>query len=142
MNVLDGAEQISTNAADFEMESLYHDKVMLPYIGKLWGDLQLEVMRLIFLSKNSSLDNVQYDQLVDDVAVNMSFNIQRKAVRIIAYLIIALKDGDVIDGSVFIQAGVEELRSILDNFFAVGGKGLDPAYLPHYAQTYRVWAAQ
>lgn len=142
MIVLDGTEQRSTTPSDFNMNSYHHDRVVLPYIGELWGDLRLEVMRLIYLSERSIPDNAHYDQLVDDVLVNMSFNIQKKAVRVTAYLAITLKNGNSFSGRVPIWAGAEEVRSVLDCFFAAGGKGLDPAFLAHYAEVYGTWAAR
>lgn len=142
MIVLDGTEQKNMKPADFDMKSCHHDRVALPYLGDLWGDLRLEVMRLIYLSERSIPDDAHYDQLVDDVLVNMSFNIQKKAVRVTAYLAITLKNGNSFGGRVPIQAGAEEVRSILDYFFAAGGKGLDSAFLAHYAETYGMWTAR
>jgi len=71
MNVLNGSEQYEMRAEDFGMESAQPDKIVLPYLGMLWGDFLLDIMNAV--SRKMALPHdALYEQLVKQVSAVFS----------------------------------------------------------------------
>lgn len=143
MIVLNGTEHMPMMPTGFDLVSVMPEKIVLPYIGKLWGDIYWEVMKLIFIKKNAGEEGADYcfEKEVDQVSISMSFNIQRTVVRPTAYIKAKLCSGESVDGRLLIQAERAEIQSVLDAFFNLGGRGLGAAYIPHYRETYKQWVS-
>lgn len=54
MIVRKGVEPGNVSVDDFEMMSAASDKIVLPFIGKLWGELQLEAEQIMLSAMNPS----------------------------------------------------------------------------------------
>lgn len=138
MNVLNGSEQYEMRAEDFGMESAQSDKIVLPYLGMLWGDFLLDIMNAV--SRKMTLPHdALYGQLVKQVSAGFSFNVQPAQIRIIAYVDVFPFDGTSFRDRVFVQASNDEIASVLDRFFQCGCCGLDDDYSTYYHEKYMAW---
>ena len=134
MNVLNGSEQYEMRAEDFGMESAQSDKIVLPYLGVLWGDFLLDIMNAV--SRKMAFP---HDELVKQVSAGFSFNVQPAQIRIIAYVDVLPFDGTSFRDRVFVQASNDEIVSVLDKFFQCGCCGLDDDYSTYYHEKYMAW---
>ena len=55
MIVRKGVEPGNVSVDDFEMMSAASDKIVLPFIGKLWGELQLEAEQIMLSAMEPNL---------------------------------------------------------------------------------------
>ena len=112
------------------MESAQSDKIVLPYLGMLWGDFLLDIMNTV--SRKMTLHHdALYEQLVKQVSAGFSFNVQ--PAHVFPF------DGTSFRDRVFVQASNDEIASVLDRFFQCGCCGLDDDYSTYYHEKYMAW---
>ena len=140
MIVRKGVEPGHVSVDDFEMMSAASDKIVLPFIGKLWGELQLEAEQIMLSAMEPNLledyASPHYGDIVCKTNTKFLFNIQRSGVRITAYIDAEDSHGTTASGRVFISTTLEEVRPILDRFFSVGCCGLSEEYAKYYQKIY------
>lgn len=141
MIVRKGVEPGNVSADDFEMMSAASDKIVLPFVGKLWCEMRLEAQEILFSALDAfSLERCtppHYDNLIQKIDTKFLFSIQRTGVRITAYIDVESKDGTTAAGRVFLLSGLNEVRPVLDRFFSSGCLGLDTDYAKYYKKAYR-----
>lgn len=140
MIVRKGVEPGNVSVDDFEMMSAASDKIVLPFIGKLWGELQLEAEQIMLSAMEPDLledyTSPHYGDIIRQTDTKFLFNIQRSGVRITAYIDATSMDGLLASGRVFISTTLEEVRPILDHFFSLGCSGLSDEYAKYYRKVY------
>lgn len=140
MIVRKGVEPGNVSVDDFETMSVASDKIVLPFIGKLWGELQLEAEQIMLSAMEPNLlendTSPHYGDIIRQTDTKFLFNIQRSGVRITAYIDATNANGLVASGRVFISTTLEEVRPILDRFFSLGCSGLSDEYAKYYRKVY------
>lgn len=140
--VLNGVEPVQVDVSDFKMRSAASDKIVLPFTGSIWGDLAYEIESII-LSRIPVLTEssfpMSYDDVVKDVGVKLSFNVQRSQIRITAYIDAITIDNQSVGGKVFLDSAPNEIKTILDAFFAGKDRGLSKSYDAYYQKVYDEW---
>lgn len=141
MIVRKGVEPGNVSADDFEIMSTASDKIVLPFVGKLWCEMRLEAQEILFSALDAfDLDMgtpSHYDDLIQKIDAKFLFSIQRTGVRITAYIDVESKEGATAAGRVFLLSELNEIRPILDRFFSSGCLGLDADYAKYYEKAYR-----
>lgn len=140
MIVRKGVEPGNVSVDDFEMMSAASDKIVLPFIGKIWGELRLEAEQIMLSAMNpSELDDFiqpYYDGFARQINTKFMFNIQRSGVCIVAHINTENKNGTTAFGRVLILTTLDEVRPILDRFFSTGCCGLSEEYAKYYQKIY------
>ena len=143
MIVKNGLEWKNITIDDFTLISSCPDKIVLPYVGKMWGEFNWEVMK-IALSQSTCCDANKvecYEQIVSSVQAEMYFNIQPKRVRPTMYVKITTVCGEELTGKVFIQLNDLELQQVLDKYF-VECSGLTNTWRSFYFDQYDRWKSR
>lgn len=143
MNTKSGTQTQTITAADFTMSSTEKKRVFLPYTGKTWGDLLLDIADLVLerVPDEDYDENLVYDfeRLVTSFTTEFFFNIQPARVAVTAYINVESPIvGDFRD-RVFLRADDDEIKEILDKFFETGAAGLKAKYAEYYGGKYRAW---
>lgn len=144
MVVKNGCDEKVMVSADFHMESVDPRRIVLPYIGELWGDIFYETFNAALDAENQELNNIeyQYDDLVKNVTMELFFNIQRRAIHTVAFLHIDTVSNNHTDYKIIVQADTNEVLSVLADFFAAECPGLDESFRVYYQNIYRGWTEQ
>lgn len=143
MIVWNGTEDKRLTSGDLVMRSVSPDKIVLPYVGKPWGDLLYEILNMCFCKDHKAAEQTDgtYDSVVDSLSIGIGFNVQRKQVRPMAHVQAETRNGVFVDGRVFLRADDQEMYELVDSFFSAGGIGLSPEFLAYYLNMFRQWAA-
>ena len=137
MIVKDGIEQKLLTPNEFLLESISSKAIHLPYTGALWDDLNLAILSLVW--EQHSLRLSDYNKMLKDIAIKISFNIQPHTIRLIAYVNIDTDLCLLHDERVYLMSNDEEIQNILDRFFESGGRGLRPDFLNYLSKKYALW---
>lgn len=130
-------------AADFEMETMEPDIVLLPYRGELWGDLLYHTLEVVLSSFEDDCEcGLLYDEAIRATVVRVLFNIQRRQVRATAYITARTTQDVLVETRLPIRTEESELISVLDEFFGRGGVGLAPCYRENYREKYKKWRSR
>lgn len=138
MTIENGMEQKIMTSADFLLSSTSSKAILLPYTGKLWGELCLKIIFLIGDAGYPIVDR-SYDEIVQSTAIEIGFNIQPRHIRLTAFLHVKMCSGCLMDERIFLEAEKNEIITVLDNFFENGGEGLNPKYCNYFFNNYRTW---
>lgn len=143
MVVVNGTEDCRVSDEDIHMESIEQNRVTLPFFGKPWGDLLLEIADAVLdrVSDDDFEENMVYDfeRLVHNFSTELFFNIQPSRVAVTAYINVESPIvGDFRD-RIFLRAKDDEIKGILDKFFSSGAAGLTGKYAEYYGGKYRAW---
>lgn len=146
MVVVNGTEDCRVTDEDLHMESAEQNRVTLPFTGKPWGDLLLEIADAVLdrVSDDDFEESMVYDfeRLVHNFSTELFFNIQPSRVAVTAYINVSSPlVGDFRD-RVFLRAANDEIKDILDKFFFSGASGLTRKYAEYYDGKYRAWLAK
>lgn len=144
MVVRNGVETQNVTSKDFDLTSASDSRVLLPC--RAWGEMRLEMMNAALgTMSEKELHKVcgsPYEEVVQNEDVKMLFNIQRKQIRLTAYV-----SGDAVFGRHFearipIAATKKEIASVLDEFFSCGSCGLSKEFADYYGKVYVEWKKQ
>ena len=130
--VLNGVEPVQVDVSDFKMRSAASDKIVLAY------EIESIILSRIPVLTESSFP-MSYDDVVKDVGVKLSFNVQRSQIRITAYIDAITIDNQSVGGKVFLDSAPNEIKTILDAFFAGKDRGLSKSYDAYYQKVYDEW---
>lgn len=144
MVVRNGVETQNVTSKDFDLTSASVSRVLLPC--RAWGEIRLEMMNAALCTMSEEelhkMCDSPYEEVVQNEDVKMLFNIQRKQIRLTAYV-----SGDVVFGRHFetripIVADKKEISGVLDKFFSCGSCGLSKEFADYYGMVYIEWKKQ
>lgn len=143
MVVVNGTEDCRVSDEDLYMDSTEQNRVTLPFVGKPWGDLLLEIADAVLdrVSDDDFEETMVYDfeRLVHNFSMELFFNIQPSRVAVTAYINVESPIvGDFRD-RIFLRAKDDEIKGILDKFFSSGAAGLTGKYAEYYGRKYLAW---
>lgn len=143
MKTKNGTQKQTITAADLTMSSTEEKRVSLPYTGKAWGDLLLDIADLVLerVPDEDFEESMSYDfeRLVSGFTAEFFFNIQPARVAVTAYINVSSPIvGDFRD-RVFLRADDDEIKEILDKFFKIGAAGLTAKYAEYYGGKFQAW---
>lgn len=140
MITVNGTQRRKVTAADFGMETVKPDVVLLPYHGELWGGLLYHTLEAVLPFFGDECERgLLYGEAIQDTAVCVLFNIQRRQIRATAYITAQTTRDGLVNTRLPIVTETSEVVSVLDEFFERGGVGLAPNYLENYHEKYKKW---
>lgn len=140
--ILDVADRQRMTAEDFELVSRDKRQILLPFHGKLWGELLYRILdRALSSIELDVVEQATVDWMFEEVVLStkvcVSWNIQRE-VRAVVYVDAELYDSRKANYTFPCAIDRSEAISVLDAFFA-RGSGLTPAIRSYYYKLYSRW---
>ena len=139
MLVKGGTENKVLTVEDVQQNSTKTDKIVLPYVGTVWGDLALELALKAVELARLDVDGLNYGEIVKAASLAIGYNVQRKQVRPTIYAHVTTTTGASVNFRVFVSADNQELAAVLDSYFSAGAPGLAREYADYYGTQYTAW---
>lgn len=140
MFVKNGTEQYELSVGDFIMRSAACDRIELPYRGRVWGDLLLEVEReLNERAPEYESSSIGLDGSLEHCRVSVVFRIQKRRIGLLARVSVTDSPAGDFTEDLNLRATGEEVKPILDHFFFCINNGLDDEHLAYFKGVYDQW---
>lgn len=139
MLVKGGTENKVLTVEDVQQNSTKTDKIVLPYVGAVWGDLALELTLKAVELARLDVDSLNYGEIVKAASLAIGFNVQCKQVRPTIYANVTTTTGASVSFRVSVSADDHELAAVLDSYFSAGAPGLSQEYADYYGAQYKAW---
>ena len=139
MLVKGGTENKVLTVEDVQHNSMKEDKIVLPYVGAVWGDLALELTLKAVELARLDVDGLNYGEIVKAASQAIGFNVQSKQVRPTIYAQVTTTTGASVSFRISVSADDQELAAVLDSFFSAGAPGLAREYADYYGAQYKAW---
>ena len=142
MVVKNGCERKEMVPTDFCMRSVDSRRIVLPFTGKLWGDVYYEALdtALNTMLCESAASSFLYEDYVRDTAMRVFFNIQKRVIHTIAFLRIETTCGTYINRKIQLETSTQEVLKVLAPFFDADCPGLDESFRVYYRNVYDGWS--
>ncbi len=144
MRLKNGVESVIILPKDITIVSIRDDRIVLPYVGAIWGDVLAEVnMTATDAAPMEKFDfcNEQYtyDDLIKNERVYITFSPQNGYVKTCVQVEVETRWGDLLSKRIAAPCYPAEIKMILDAFFSNGAQGLRSEYAKNLKAKFENW---